>query len=153
MDVEMTCVCLHYLATFYGVIKLSRQAHTKHRDSVAFLQKLQQKTSQEQNEEDERKRARISQPLREIQSANISLFELLTYLCKNFPALADQQIPSKPENGAKIPRNTFMGLLRAYHPDKQASDKSNMCLGLENWKLLAGEITKMLNHYYETDYK
>lgn len=191
MDVEMTCVCLHYLAEFYDVLKLSRQAHTKHREcvtlamsldgtnvnllfelvegrstvkgllstkywfrkSLLFLQKQQQKADDEKRAEEDRKKGVIAQPLRDIHAANKGCWELLSYLCTNYPISETQRVPTKAENGEEVPKNTFMRFVRDYHPDRQLTDKTKQQLGLENWKLLSGEITKMLNHYYETLYK
>mmetsp|Transcript_42441 Transcript_42441/g.79683 ORF Transcript_42441/g.79683 Transcript_42441/m.79683 type:complete len:478 (-) Transcript_42441:128-1561(-) len=191
MDVEMVCVCLHYLAKFYEILKLSRQAQIKHREcvtwamsldgtnindldqlvegrstvkgllstkcwfreSMIFLQKQQRKAAQAYSAEEERKKEKIAQPIREIQAANIGCWDLLSYLCTNFPLSESQHLPTKPENGQQVPKSQFMRFVRDYHPDKQQADKTKERLGLESWKLLSQEITKMLNHYYETLYK
>jgi len=124
------------------------------RESVAYLQERHRKIAQEESAEKELRRAAVAHSLQEIQEANTGCWELLSHLCENYPIseALSEQLPAKREIG-KMSKKILIRFLAAYHPDKQFADKTKQGLGLDKWKLLALEITKMLNHYYEVTCK
>lgn len=191
VDVEMKCVCLHYLAKFYTCLHMTAQSRLKHRecvmlglsldgtdanslpdllenrsfvkgllaakfwfrDSVQFMQRAQEERAKECDEEEAKKWEAIKGPLARVMAANTGLGPLMKYLCENFPVAEGQACPGDGVDGGSIPKAAFMRFMVHYHPDKQTEDKSRERMGLDNWKNLCTQITKMLNHYYETVYK
>lgn len=119
-------------------------------ESVAYLQEIHRKIAEEERAENELRKAAMAHALQEIQAADTECWELLSFLCQNYPIseALTKQLPAKGKH-ANISKNIVIRFLAGYHPDKQFTDKTKQGLGLEKWKLLAVEITKMLNHYYE----
>lgn len=123
--------------------------------ATEILERYQKETLQHQQEEQEKERQQYLkslEPEMKLLKEAKSDFEsddagFLLYVYDTFPPKIKFKLP-KPKDvqgkDKKVLKKFFLKAVTYYHPDKQEVEKFGM-----KWKILCGEITKMLTRIYE----
>ena len=79
---------------------------------------------------------------------NKGMVELTNFLVKVYPCKVELPILSNP-----VDKKSFMKYILAYSPDKQDACPAEWKHDLSAWKDFCTETMKVLNHYYEIEFK
>ena len=130
--------------------------------SLRNLQKKDREKKRQAEKTREANRKRIQKPLKSIQQANRGREALVEYLYQTFPPAARGENASGGGGGRAAgggsgsssrgrKKRDFLEVIREFHPDKQVGRAPDGWLP-DDWQMLCGEISKMLNHYYEVEF-